>query len=258
MKKQLQLVRALQDKKNRQAEKKYIVEGIRSVEELLKEPVKAVEIFYTLQLTEPNRGRTLLQKIEKMGLPATLVSEKEMAYISDTQTPAGVLAVLGIQDRSIEDFLLLDNPFLLILSEVQDPGNLGTLIRTAEAAGVQGIVISHNTVDPYNPKVVRATMGSILRVPIVRVEKISELVEELAAYGIRAIAADSQAKKNYFDADWHLPLAIVLGGEAEGLSAEIINKAAEVVKIPQNKKVESLNVAIAGSILMYQVVEKGR
>lgn len=258
MKKNLRFVRALQDKKERYSEKKFIIEGARSVEELLKEPQSAIELFYTAEFTACDRGRKLLDQARKGNVPACLISEKEMVYISDCRTSPGILAVSEIRDHSLPELLSLERPFLLVLVDIQDPGNLGTLIRTAEAAGVQGLIISQDTVDPYNPKVVRSTMGSILRLPIVRTEDIVGILREFKTAGIGSIACAVQGKKYYYEVEWRLPLAIILGSEGAGLPGEILQSAAEVVKIPQNKKVDSLNVAVAGAIMMYQVVEKGR
>lgn len=251
-------MRALHDKKNRQAGKKFILEGLRSVEELLKESRRVRELFYTAEFTSGDRGQKLLQQARQKNIMAELISEKEMAYISDCRTSPGIVAISEIKDHSLSELLSLKSPFLLILVDIQDPGNLGTLIRTAEAAGVQGIIISQDTVDPYNQKVVRSTMGSILRLPIVRTEDVVGLLKELKIAGIGSVGCALRGGKYYYEIEWRLPLAIILGNESAGLPEEILQNATKVVKIPQNKKVDSLNVAIAGGIMMYQVVEKAR
>jgi rRNA methylases len=188
----------------------------------------------------------------------TQVTPQELLAVSDCETPAGILAVVNMAEHRLSDLLDIPKPFLVILDGIQDPGNLGAIIRTAEAAGVNGVILSKETVDQYNPKVVRATMGSLLRLPVVKVDNLTNLTEKLHARSIRIMACDVRGSKNYYETSWSLPLALIFGNEGAGMSKEIIGKIDEVIRIPQRKSVDSLNVAVAAGIIMYQVVEKAR
>lgn len=251
-------IKSLQNKKIRAQENRFIVEGIRAVEELLKTPGTGFKAVYTAELEQNRRGKLLLDNLEKKNIETYLVSQREMEQLSECDTPSGVLAAVKAREYTLADMLEQPQPFLLILDEIQDPGNLGTIIRTAEAAGVNGIIISRDSVDPHNSKVVRASMGSILRMPVVRDSNMNKLLALLKTKKIRIIASDLNSRQYYYQANWDLPLALVLGNEGAGLSREILEQADETVKIPQKRSVESLNVAVASAIIMYQVVEKSK
>jgi RNA methyltransferase, TrmH family len=257
MKNMIRYIRSLGNKKTRHEEQKFIVEGVRAVEELLKTPGTRFMAVYTEELAQGLRGKKLLVELDKKRIEKYPVTEKELEQVSECDTPSGILAVVETREVKLADMLSAGKPFLVILDDLQDPGNAGTIIRTAEAAGVTGVILSQNSVDPYNSKVVRASMGSILRMPVLKVGNIPSLLDQLKARGIRVIACDTRGAKYYYEEDWRLPLALVLGNEGAGLAKEVLAKVSATVKIPQKHSVESLNVAAAGAIIMYQVVEKG-
>lgn len=145
---------------------------------------------------------------------------------------------------------------MLILENLQDPGNLGTIIRMAEGAGVTGVIMSCNTVDIYNPKTIRSTMGSLYRVPVIYVDDICEAVEECKQKGIRVYAAHLKGTDNYNIKDYTQPTAFMIGNEGNGLTDKLTDKADELVRIPMQGKVESLNAAIACTILTYEAVRQ--
>lgn len=258
MKSILTYIRSLRQKKARAEKKAFIMEGIRAVEELCKFPKPRFKAIYTQELEATWRGQMLLQNLKNRKIDLTQVTPQELAAVSDCETPAGILAVAEIKEYRLTELLDGPKPFLVVLDGIQDPGNLGAIIRTAEAAGVSGVILSKETVDPYNPKVVRATMGSLLRLPVVKVDNLLLLIEKLCARQIRTVACDVHGSQNYYETDWQLPLALVFGNEGAGMTKEITAKMDEVIKIPQRKGVDSLNVAVAAGIIMYQVVEKGR
>ena len=257
MKSSLAYIRSLHQKKGRAENKAFIMEGVRAVEELLRSPARRFKVIYTEELETNRRGQLLLQNLEHSKIEMTKVTTQELAAVSDCETPAGILAVVNITEHYLGDLLDAPKPFLVILDGIQDPGNLGTIIRTAEAAGVIGIILGKETVDQYNPKVVRATMGSLLRLPVVKVDSLVNLIAKLRSKNIRTIACDARGSKNYYEASWPLPLALIFGNEGAGMDKEIAGKIDEVIRIPQRKGVDSLNVAVAAGIIMYQVVEKG-
>jgi RNA methyltransferase, TrmH family len=258
MKSILAYIKSLHQKKARAEKKAFIMEGIRAVEELLRSPTRHFKVIYTQELEANRRGQLLLQNLAHSKIEMTRVSPQELAAVSDCETPAGILAVAAITEYRLADLLNAPKPFLVILEGIQDPGNLGAIIRTADAAGVNGIILSKETVDPYNPKVVRATMGSLLRMPMVKADDLLTLMEKLRAKNIRTMACDVRGSKNYYEASWSLPLALVFGNEGAGMAKETTANMDEVIRIPQRKGVDSLNVAVAAGIIMYQVVEKAK
>lgn len=256
MKSIIKYIKFLENRKTRWQERKFVVEGVRAVEELLKSAKSKFKIIYTQELEKTERGRRLLINLTRQNIEKNLVTEKELRFVSGHPTPAGILALANFMEPDLEEILNLRRPFLLILDGLQDPGNLGTIIRTAEAAGVTGIILSQDTVDHYNPKVVRATMGSILRLPIIKSSNLDSVIDKIKSKNIQVLVCDTRGAKYYYEIEWRLPVALVFGNEAAGPSPEILQRADKTIKIPQRKTVESLNVAVASAIVMYQVVEK--
>ena len=187
---------------------------------------------------------------------AEIVEDRIFARMCDTKTPQGILSLLRIPSYSREDLLRKKDPFLLVLEDLQDPGNVGTILRTAEAAGVDGIILSRNTVDLFAPKTVRATMGTIYRMPFLIEEDLVETVQWLKAKGIRSYAAHLKGQQSYSLADFGGGTAIFIGNEGRGLSDALSAAADQLLKIPMEGRVESLNAAVAAAILMYAVHDR--
>ena len=159
---------------------------------------------------------------------------------------------------TLEDILEAEDAHLLVLDNLQDPGNLGTILRTAEGAGVTGIIISKESVDIYNPKVIRSTMGSIYRVPFVYVEDLKEAIAKVKAHGIFTYAAHLDGKNSYDKEDYTKKTAFLIGNEGNGLRKEIADLADTWIRIPMQGQVESLNAAIATSVLMFETARQRR
>lgn len=179
-----------------------------------------------------------------------VVSSKVFKELSQTQTPQGILAVVRMAERNLKH--ILKGRTFLLLETLQDPGNLGTILRTAEGAGVDGVILNRTCVDIYNPKVVRSTMGSLYRVPFVYVDDLGATIGQMKAGGIRLFAAHLRGKKNYYDADLTGRCGFIIGNEANGITDETAALATEYVRIPMAGKLESLNAAMAAGILMYE------
>ena len=258
--------------KLRKEEKQFVVEGIKMVSEAPKDRLVKVYISETFKADNE-------EFLEKMNYEALgkdileVVSDNVFIRMSDTQTPQGIMAVVNMSEITIEDMFGKDmhinskndnsgnssnkmQPLLLILENLQDPGNLGTIIRMAEGAGVTGIIMSSNTVDIYNPKTIRSTMGSLYRVPVIYVEDICKTVEECRQKGVRVYAAHLKGTDNYNVKDYTQPTAFMIGNEGNGLTDKLTDKADELVRIPMQGKVESLNAAIACTILTYEAVRQ--
>ncbi|TZE82792.1 TrmH family RNA methyltransferase [Calorimonas adulescens] len=239
---------SLKQKKWREEYRKYIIEGLKNVREALSFGVDIDYIFI-------DSGQdSLIEEFAYLTDRVILVAESIFKELSDTKTPQGVIALASFYSYSLDN-ILRDGNIFLVLDRIQDPGNMGTLIRSADAFGVEGILISKGSVDIYSPKVVRAAMGSIFHVPFVYAD-IWEIIKTLKENKIVTLATTPYAEKNIRDAYIKPPVAIFLGNEANGLDGNIIDACDEKVRIYMKGKAESLNVSIAGSIIMHEILLK--
>ena len=181
-----------------------------------------------------------------------------MKQASDTQHPQGVMALVRLREAVLEELLQKESPFLVILEDLQDPGNAGTILRTADAAGADGILCSEGTADFFSPKVVRASMGSIFHLPVVRTGQFHEALQALKQRGIMLAAAHLQAPLSYDQAEYRGGCGILIGNEGNGLREETTSLAQVKISIPQPGRAESLNASVAAGILMYEVVRQRR
>lgn len=197
--------------------------------------------------------RECLEKLAGIGFEA--VSEDVLAKMSGTQSPQGILCVLKRPSYELDDMLKRErenSPLLLVLENLQDPGNLGAMVRTGEGAGISGLIMSRDTADIYNPKVIRATMGSIYRLPHMYAENLQETVKNLKERKIRVYAAHLQGDTFYDVHDYRESTAFLIGNEGNGLQAETAKLADGYVKIPMEGQVESLNAAVSAAVLLYE------
>ena len=239
--------------KARNEAKLFVVEGVRMVSELPKERTEKLYVSESF-LKNPDNASFL------DAYPGyETVTDSVFAAMSDTQTPQGVLALIRQYEYGIDDILKAEGAaHLMILENLQDPGNLGTILRAGEGAGITGLIMSRDTVDIYNPKVIRSTMGSVFRVPFFYTDDLFATVEELKAKGIRLFAAHLGGKNNYEAEDYTGDIGFLIGNEGNGLTDELSNMADTWVKIPMAGQVESLNAAIAASILMFETARQRR
>lgn len=241
-------IRLLQTQsRSRKKELAFIVEGVRLLEEAQNTYQVPELVIYTPDL-DP-RGQKLVEAFLEQNVPCEEVSEQVIKAASDTETPQGILAILPLKPLLLPE----ETDFLIIADEIRDPGNLGTLLRTAQAAGVDGFLLSPGTVDPFSPKVIRAGMGAHFRLPILSCswEKIREITNGLTIFG-----ADMKEGSRIWDADLNLPLALILGGEAHGPGKHSRDLADAWMHIPMTDGSESLNAAAAGAVLMFEVLRQ--
>lgn len=191
------------------------------------------------------------------GAPCTIVADSVLKDAADTMNPQGVLAIVEQPVWPMEEILSRDSLRLLILEDVRDPGNLGTMMRTAEGAGIDAVIMSKGTVDLYNPKVVRSTMGSIYRVPYQYRDDFPALLQELKDRGITLLAAHLKGQSYHDEITYPDKVGVLIGNEANGLTDTAADLANLYVKIPMAGKLESLNAAVAAALLMYQMRRKG-
>lgn len=180
------------------------------------------------------------------------VSDEVMKKMADTQTPQGILLVLRQPEYCLEDFLKVSAGLYLVLEDLQDPGNLGTILRTAEGAGVTGVILSKGTADLFNPKTIRATMGSIYRVPFIYADNLQDTLQKLRAGGVQIYAAHLEGKDYYTTYSFRQSTAFLIGNEGNGLSEECARAADHYLRIPMEGRLESLNAAVAAALLVYE------
>lgn len=251
----IKLIRSLKSKKNRINHGMFLIEGIRFVEFAVDNDIELVEICYSSVLKENNGGLELLDKIFNKKIKAFEIERKLFDSITDTKNTQGILAIAKIPDNfELDNFD--DISFVLIIDRIQDPGNLGTIIRTADSANVDLIVINKGTVDPYNEKVLRSTMGSIFSVSIRYEKNILEFISKLQKNKFNVVSSYLDTDTYYDKINYKDKVALVIGNEANGIDKEIIEKSNTLVKIPIYGKAESLNASVAAGILMYEIKRK--
>lgn len=256
--KQVKYVNALVKKaKSRREEDLFVAEGLRMCAEIPKERIKALYISESFQKHPECAALTAgVRQVE-------VVTDEVFRALSDTQTPQGILALVKQYHYTLDEVAKTKAEgqtaaHLMILERLQDPGNLGTILRAGEGAGVTGILMDANTADIYNPKVIRSTMGSILRVPFVYVDDLKDALQTLKGKGIHLYAAHLQGKNSYDQEDYRGDMGFLIGNEANGLSDEIAEQADTYIRIPMAGKVESLNAAVAASVLMFEAARQRR
>lgn len=257
-------IRSLMEKgKERKKQGLFIVEGIKMVNEALRLKL-ANEVIISEQLVKsfenPSFQGSLKKEVEELktliskGNEATVFSDALFSYVCDTVHPQGAIAIVRMPLYSLEEILRNNDKIrILILESLSDPGNLGTIIRTAEAAGINAVIMDSQTVDVYNPKVVRATMGSIFRVPLLVQKDLCQVISHLKQFGFCFYAAHLKGSKSYKDMVYTEKVGLLIGNEAKGLSEELSKLCDTYIRIPMEGKVESLNAAIAAAILMYEM-----
>ena len=233
----------LQRQKARRQSGLFVVEGSRMTGET--PPSLLKEIFVSETFSYKN----------DISAPVTVVSDQVFSKMSDTMHPQGILAVVRQPEYKMEDILSDkgNKRRFLVLENVQDPGNVGTMVRTAEAAGMTGVLMSRGCADIFNPKTVRSTMGSLYRMPFCYFDDMRSLFEEFTSRGIKTCAAALEGSVSYDAADYGNDIAILIGNEGNGLEKKTVASCDMAVRIPMDGQVESLNAAISASILMYEV-----
>lgn len=258
------VTRLLTDSKLRKSAKAFVIEGVRLFSEVPEEDI--LDVFYTEGIEEKINGGlsseraaaavNKLKQLESKGKTAVVTSEV-YKKLSNTENPQGITAVVRAGEYTLEDVIGENSSFILIIDRLQDPGNLGTIIRTAEGAGVTGIVLSSDSVDRYNPKVVRGTMGSILRMPIYVSRDMVNDINTLKMHGIRIYGTHLNGTDMY-EEDFTGGIAFLIGNEGRGLSDAVSETADRLIRIPMQGKVESLNAGISASIVCYEAFRQRR
>jgi len=242
----------LKQKKYRTQNGLYLAEGLRTAEEAV--AYKAVEtLFYVA--TDDERTMRLLEDAAAQNIKLVCVSENVMKKIADTETPQGIIAVCKMRQPKLEN-LLASGKMLLVLDRVGDPGNIGTMLRTADAAGIGGLVLLKGCADIYAPKTVRSSMGSLFHIPVLSGVSEQEFVSAAKKAGYDLLVTCLDGADNLYKADLSGRIAFVMGNEAGGVSETLLAKADKRVYIPMAGRAESLNVAMAAGIVMFEALRR--
>jgi len=242
----------LKQKKYRQERGLFIAEGLRTVEEAVASNT-VEQVFYTA--IEDDRTRAALEAAAEKGVALHCVNEAVMKKLADTDSPQGILAVCKMQDIKLEG-LFATGKMLLVLDRVGDPGNVGTMLRTADAAGVGGVVLLKGSVDIYAPKTVRSTMGSLFHVPVFAGAEEALFIKAAKRAGYELLVTTLEGADSLYKADLRGRIAFVMGNEANGVSETFVQAADKRVYIPMAGKAESLNVAMAAGIVMFEALRR--
>lgn len=244
----------LQQKKFREATGRFLLEGIRLVEEAVKAG-RLEEAFVEESLCSSKRGQELFKNITKRSIRCVQVSKEILKMLAETESPQGIVGVAQQEWASLAD-IKLKNGLVLIIDGLQDPGNLGSIWRTAWAAGVDALFCLTGTVDPYNGKTIRATMGGIFHVPLVTGLDWDLVHGWCTTQKFQLVAGDLRAEKRHFDLTYRERVALVIGNEAQGLLTVKPAEVNELVLIPLMNNAESLNASVACGILLYEIIRQ--
>lgn len=245
-------VRKLKEKKYRDEKNVFVVEGIKMIEEALEEKAEIDKIFICEEcVKEGSIDQKLIYAIAKYD--CIYVNEPVFRSISEVTTPQGILAVIKKQEKDQQ--ISFEEELTIALDGVQDPGNLGTIIRTADSAGVKQIILSEETADPYNAKVVRSTMGAIFRVNLIETKNLVETLKQMKKNKNEVVVTCLEDSKTIYDMNYQKKV-VVIGNEASGVSEEVKAIADHKIKIPMLGKTESLNASVAAGIVIYEAVRQ--
>ena len=235
----------------------FVVEGVKMFAEAPEERIYRV---YIAQRAETDLLSTYGDKLGRLNVE--IVSDDVFDKMSDTKTPQGILCLVRQFHYEIDELMMAGSDrkhmLFILLEDLQDPGNLGTIFRTGEGAGVDGIIMSSQTVDVYNPKTIRSTMGSVYRVPFLYTDDLRGTIRMLKERGICVYAAHLDGMKHYDECDYCRKTAFLVGNEGNGLTKETADCADELIRIPMEGRVESLNAAVSSSILLYEAYRQRR
>lgn len=251
----LRLARAVRDGKNTDY---LFVEGLRLCEEALRSALEIEAVIVSEELLRKERAAEAIGELERVARRSASVSEKLLESISYTKTPQGIV-VLARRPESSETRLtqnIAKSPLLIVMHQINNPVNVGAILRTAEAAGVSGVIATRNTSDPFSPKSLRGAMGSAFRLPIWLGPDYDEVIRWCRERDVETICADAEATVSYTDLDWTRACALIMGPESTGLTDAEAQSATRIVSIPMHGAVESLNVSVAAGILLFEAARQ--
>jgi TrmH family RNA methyltransferase len=243
--------RKLGQRKHRQQQGRFAVEGLQLLHMALNGGYQPLDVFFCQERFTGESAPALIEQFMAAGANLVAVSADVLQSLSDRDTSQGIYATFALPDQQLDSVELTANGLVIVLDRLRDPGNVGTILRTADAAGAGAVLLLTPGVDLYDPKTVRASMGSLFNLPVVMVDAVTHTVDWLKNHNLRIRGADSQRGELWTACDWSGGLALVLGNEAQGLSDDLVPHITDWAALPVHGQAESLNVAVAGGILMY-------
>jgi len=251
----------LKTQKGRRAQKGFLIEGVRLCEEVANSNWEIESVLFTSSFQNSFTGKKLLQKLERRNVKTIPVKSEEVKKLSDTVTPQGIIGVVKIKGFSLDELWSESSSIILALDAIRDPGNVGALIRTADAFEIDGVILSADTVELYNPKVVRSTMGSIFHLPIFDEINLEKIIPQLKKRNFKIYGTDAKEGKDLDKLDYSRltdpaeKICLLIGNEAEGLNKNLLDLSDEIIQIPIFGRAESLNASVAGGILLYEITK---
>ena len=255
-KNQLKFYASLKEKKYREQEGLLLIEGLRLCEEALSANLHFRALLYSADFPNSDRSQKLLAACQKKNIPCEEISAKDIEKLADTKNPQGVAAIVRKPDTDFTAFLASAPKTIIALFEINDPGNLGTILRTASWFGIDGVILSVNSVEYTNPKVVRASMGSVFHLPIFENVYLVDALNILSEKGYSLFLADSNSGTNFYDVTYPEKTVLILGGETAEITVDIKQTIHQQITIPGEGKNDSLNVAIAAGIMLAEINRK--
>ncbi len=254
------LLRRLRLVRDGKASDSIYVEGLRLCEEALRSSLEIEAVVYSEEIARKPRAAELIDELRAVCPRLAAVSEKLLASVSYAKTPQGIVLLGAKPNLNGEGFKRQqpESPLVVVMHGINNPVNVGAIIRTAEAAGVSGVITTPRTSDPFSPKSLRGAMGSAFRLPIWSGIAFPGVIDWCRSRSIRTIAADVEGSITYTDLDWSKPSALVVGPESSGFTEEELKTADTIVKIPMEGEVESLNVGVATAVLLYEALRQRR
>lgn len=248
-------LRSLSDPKHRKKEQSFLIEGVKMVEEALRDRAGVTLLVASPALVQ-HHGKGVLKLAEARSIEVIWISDKLMDAVSESKTPQPIMAVVRMKEHSRDTLLEHVSKLIILAHQLQDPGNLGTIIRTVEAVGAAGVALTPNTVDPFSSKAVRASMGSILRIPVVRIGGTSAFVKLCKQSGFQIAATVLTDAQSPYDVDLTKPTVMIVGQEGAGLPQNVIADVDLLVRVPMARSIDSLNVATSAAVILYEVMRQ--
>ena len=249
-------IKRLRQRKYRQEEGVFFIEGLRVVLTAVEQQARIETLVYALPLLTSEAGRQAIERLQVQGVDCVEVAPAVFESVSERDNPTGLGAIVKIAWRELTDLIVGEQAIYVAVEDTADPGNLGTILRTMDAAGAAGLIVVGQSTDPFHPTAVKASMGTLFTVPLSRAADMESLLAWARKHGLQTAATSAKAKQLYWQADYHLPALLLMGSEREGLSKEVLEAADLAVTIPMHGSASSLNVAVATSLLLYELKRK--
>jgi TrmH family RNA methyltransferase len=249
-------IRALQERKGREQAGALFVEGIQPVWQAVDAGAGIETLVIAPDLLTSAAAREMVAQQRAAGVPAAEISAPLYARIATRENPSGLAAIVRIASRDLASLAVTPQSLFVALHEIGNPGNLGTILRTVDAVGGSGVILVGDTTDPYHPNAVRASVGTLFRLPIARVERIEDLREWSRVHGVSVVTTSARATQEHWEARYPSPLVLLFGNEGRGLSREVVEQGDLAVRIPMHGGASSLNLAVAAGVLLYEVLRQ--